>query len=86
VVTSDNPRSEKPEAIISEILSGMKESKAIWVEKDRAMAIKKALSLRENNEIVMILGKGDETYQEINGEKFAFDDREIVRSLLSQIG
>ena len=86
VVTSDNPRSENPETIISEILSGMKETNAILVEKDRAIAIQKALRWRENNEIIMILGKGDETYQEINGEKFAFDDREVVRSLLSQIG
>lgn len=86
IVTSDNPRSEEPAVIINEILSGMRESKSVWVEEDRALAIAKALQMRENDEIVMILGKGDETYQEIKGKKYAFDDREIVRSLLTQIG
>ncbi|MDD3343585.1 MAG: UDP-N-acetylmuramoyl-L-alanyl-D-glutamate--2,6-diaminopimelate ligase [Sulfurospirillaceae bacterium] len=86
VVTSDNPRTENPDIIINEILAGMKVDNAIWVEKDRLKAIHKALQWREHNEIVIILGKGDETYQEVNGQKFAFDDRVVVRSLLSQIG
>ena len=82
VVTSDNPRSEEPEAIIKDITSGIKSCESLHVEPNRKEAIKYALSIREENEMVVILGKGDETYQEIKGQKIPFDDREVVRKLL----
>ena len=82
IVTSDNPRSENPDLIIEDILSGVKDKSTLHVEVDRREAIKYALHVRDENEIVVILGKGDETYQEIKGEKIPFDDREIVRNIL----
>ena len=84
IVTSDNPRSENPKSIIEDILSGIKNRSALHVEVDRKEAIKYALHIRDKNEIVLILGKGDESYQEIMGKKIPFDDRQIVRELLSR--
>ena len=69
IVTSDNPRSEEPDAIIREILAGMHESSSLHVKADRLQAITEALAIREKDEVVLILGKGDETYQEIKGVK-----------------
>ncbi|WP_024954094.1 UDP-N-acetylmuramoyl-L-alanyl-D-glutamate--2,6-diaminopimelate ligase [Sulfurospirillum arcachonense] len=83
IVTSDNPRSEDPKLIIEDILTGIKSCKSLHVEVDRKKAIEYALSVRENDEIIVILGKGDETYQEIKGEKFPFDDRKIVKKIVS---
>jgi UDP-N-acetylmuramoyl-L-alanyl-D-glutamate--2,6-diaminopimelate ligase len=82
VVTSDNPRSEEPQSIIDEILTGMQANENVHVEADREKAIRQALQWQKGNEVIMILGKGDETYQEIKGEKHPFDDRQIVKSLL----
>lgn len=84
VVTSDNPRSEDPNSIISEILMGMHPSESLHVEADRHKAIEKALTLQGENEVLLILGKGDETYQEIHGKKYPFDDRNVVRELIAQ--
>jgi len=83
-VTSDNPRSEAPEAIIKDILSGIKDQSHTRAMVDRAFAIQEALKELEEGEVLMILGKGDETTMEIDGEKIHFDDREIVRALLPQ--
>lgn len=85
IVTSDNPRSENPESIIKEIVSGMHQNEALHVEVDRAIAIEKALKMQGKNDVVMILGKGDETYQEIGGVKHPFDDRVVVRELLAKL-
>ena len=82
IVTSDNPRSENPENIIKDILEGTKYSKALKVEVDRKKAISEAVKWQEEDEVLLVLGKGDETYQEINGEKIPFDDREIIRNLI----
>lgn len=84
VVTSDNPRSEDPQSIIDEILKGMHPKEHLHVEADRHKAIEKALLMQEKNEVLLILGKGDETYQEIQGKKFPFDDREVVRNIIAQ--
>ena len=81
-VTSDNPRDEEPEDIIKEILSGIKDQSHTRAMVDRAFAIQEALKELKENEVLMILGKGDEDYQEIKGEKIHFDDREVVRALL----
>jgi len=81
-ITSDNPRSEKPKEIIENIYNGViDKDKAILIE-DRKKAIKEAIKNLKKDEILLILGKGDETYQEINGEKIPFDDREVVKETL----
>jgi len=82
IITSDNPRFEDPQAIIEDILNGIDDKSSVIVEPNRKEAIKKALEIREENEIVVILGKGDEEYQIIYDKKLPFDDREVVRELL----
>lgn len=82
IVTSDNPRSEEPEAIIEEILQGIHSKNGLHVEANREKAIHTALAMQKPNQAVIILGKGDETYQEIKGVKNPFDDREIVKNFL----
>jgi UDP-N-acetylmuramoyl-L-alanyl-D-glutamate--2,6-diaminopimelate ligase len=82
-VTSDNPRNEVPEAILEDILVGLHGKEHVTATPDRRLAIKMALDSLEENEILLILGKGDEDYQEIKGVKYHFDDREIVRELLA---
>ncbi|HHD81858.1 MAG TPA: UDP-N-acetylmuramoyl-L-alanyl-D-glutamate--2,6-diaminopimelate ligase [Campylobacterales bacterium] len=84
-VTSDNPRSEPPEEIIQDILSGIEDQSNTRAMVDRAFAIQEALSELEKDEVLMILGKGDEDTIEINGEKTHFDDREVVRMLLKEM-
>jgi UDP-N-acetylmuramoyl-L-alanyl-D-glutamate--2,6-diaminopimelate ligase len=78
VVTSDNPRTEKPETIINEILTGMPLDFPHVVIPDRREAIRKALEMAAANDCVVIAGKGHEDYQEINGVKHHFDDRETT--------
>lgn len=79
IVTSDNPRSENPRAIIEDILVGMKGTKTpMAVIDDRRDAIVYALENAKENDVVVLLGKGHETYQEINGEKLHLDEREEV--------
>jgi UDP-N-acetylmuramoyl-L-alanyl-D-glutamate--2,6-diaminopimelate ligase len=84
-VTSDNPRSEEPEQILKDILAGIKDQSSTRAMVDRAFAIQEALKELEENEVLMILGKGDEDTMEIKGEKIHFDDREIVRALLEKM-
>ena len=83
VVTSDNPRTEDPDAIIEEVLTGMQEAKAkIKRITDRKDAIAYALSIAKEKDIVLLAGKGHETYQIRGTEKFHFDEREIVHEIL----
>jgi UDP-N-acetylmuramoyl-L-alanyl-D-glutamate--2,6-diaminopimelate ligase len=84
-VTSDNPRSEDPAEIIKDILKGIKDQSNTRAMVDRAFAIQEALKGLKDNEVLMILGKGDEDYMEIKGKKIHFDDREVVRLLLEKI-
>lgn len=83
-VTSDNPRSEEPQAIIDEILVGLQGKENVMAIAERKEAIERALAELEGDETLLILGKGDEDYQEINGVKYPFDDRVIVREILAQ--
>lgn len=83
-VTSDNPRDEEPQTIINEILEGLKGKDNVKVFADRKEAIKTALKELKEGEALLILGKGDEDYQEIKGVKHHFDDREVVREFLGQ--
>ncbi len=84
-VTSDNPRSEEPERIIKDILSGIRDQSNVRAMVDRAFAIEEAIKGLQDNEVLMILGKGDEDYMEIKGKKIHFDDREIVRLILDKL-
>jgi len=85
VVTSDNPRNENPMDIIDTIVEGVKRSGANYVViESRKEAIDHALSLAEKDDVVLIAGKGHENYQEINGTKYHFDDKEIVEELLKK--
>ena len=81
-VTSDNPRDEVPEQILEDILVGLRGKENVTACPDRRLAIKMALDALEENEVLLILGKGDEEYQEIKGVKYPFDDRVVVRELL----
>ncbi len=80
IVTSDNPRTEDPDAIIDEIESGMHESKHERVT-DRLAAIQRAIELAEEGDIVLLAGKGHETYQIRGTTSYPFDEKEIVRDL-----
>ena len=87
VFTSDNPRSEKPEAIIEEMEVGVEPQnfKKTLSIIDRKQAIKTACQLAQPNDIILIAGKGHETYQETNGERKDFDDFKIVTELLKEL-
>jgi UDP-N-acetylmuramoyl-L-alanyl-D-glutamate--2,6-diaminopimelate ligase len=79
VVTSDNPRTEPPESIIADILSGMEPDRGrVHVEPDRPCAIGWALSQGRPGDVIVLAGKGHETYQEVNGVFHPMDEREIV--------
>ncbi len=87
VFTSDNPRTENPEVIIEEMESGVSPEnykKTIAIT-NRKQAIKMACQMAETNDIILIAGKGHETYQEVNGERFDFDDLKTVKELLTQL-
>jgi len=82
-ITSDNPRNEDPQMIAQEILDGIQDKTNVRVELNRKKAIEMALDSQKDEEVVVILGKGDESYQLIYDHKFPFDDREVVRELLN---
>lgn len=87
IFTADNPRTENPEIIIQEMEQGVEPQnfkKTISIL-DRKQAIKTACQLANPNDIILIAGKGHETYQEINGVKYDFDDLQIVTELLQQL-
>ncbi len=81
-VTSDNPRLEDPQAILAEILVGMPERAKCRVIADRSAAIHEAIAMAQAGDIVLLAGKGHETYQEIGGTRMPFDDRIVAREAL----
>jgi UDP-N-acetylmuramoyl-L-alanyl-D-glutamate--2,6-diaminopimelate ligase len=87
IFTSDNPRSEVPETIIEDIEKGVEPQnfKKTMSIVDRKQAIKTACQLANPNDIILIAGKGHETYQEIKGERFDFDDFKTVKEFLKQL-
>lgn len=85
VVTSDNPRSENPLAIICQVLLGLSHRDAVHVQADRAAAIKHALSLAGPDDVVLLAGKGHESFQEIGGAKLPFSDREHAQAALDAL-
>jgi UDP-N-acetylmuramoyl-L-alanyl-D-glutamate--2,6-diaminopimelate ligase len=91
VVTSDNPRSEEPQAIVDAIVKGIPNSAqavksgTLVVEVDRRKAIEFALSTAESGDVVLIAGKGHEPYQEINGVKHPFSDIAVAQEVLARL-
>ncbi|MFQ8661557.1 MAG: UDP-N-acetylmuramoyl-L-alanyl-D-glutamate--2,6-diaminopimelate ligase [Clostridia bacterium] len=86
IITSDNPRTEKPEDIIKAIEEGISKTKGKYeVVVDRTEAIEKAIKMANKRDIIILAGKGHETYQEINNEKNHFDEREIIKEIIEKI-
>ena len=87
VLTSDNPRSENPDQILKDMQTGVSASnyKKTLVVSDRKEAIKAACSLANKNDIILVAGKGHEDYQEIDGVKYPFDDKEVLSEMLKVI-
>ncbi len=84
ILTSDNPRGEKPESIIKDILKGIN-SKKVTVEVNRRKAIETSINMAKRGDIVIIAGKGHERYQEIMGKRNSFNDREIAESCIRKL-
>ncbi len=86
IITSDNPRTEDPEAIIRDILPGCVEADGVYeVVTDRRKAIRYAMSIAKKDDIIVLAGKGHETYQEICGVKHHLDEREEVAAALEEM-
>ncbi|MDX5420382.1 MAG: UDP-N-acetylmuramoyl-L-alanyl-D-glutamate--2,6-diaminopimelate ligase, partial [Hymenobacteraceae bacterium] len=88
ILTSDNPRFEEPQAILEDMQKGVKplDFKKTLSVLDRREAIKTACMLAEPNDIILVAGKGHETYQEIKGVKTDFDDKQVLREMFQQLG
>ena len=85
IITSDNPRTEDPMAIIGDILKGVKQEYGEYiVMEDRRAAIRYAMDIAKKDDIIILAGKGHETYQEINGVKYHLDEREEVAAHLTE--
>jgi len=86
IATSDNPRNEDPLKIISEITAGINDTNTPFqVFPDRREAIQRAISVAKTGDVVIIAGKGHETYQIIGQDKFHFDDRKVAAEALARI-
>ena len=86
IITSDNPRTEEPEEIVKEIEVGMQRTKGKYeCIVDRTEAIKKAISMANKQDIIVLAGKGHETYQEINHVKHHYDEREIIKQVIDEM-
>ncbi len=86
VITSDNPRTEDPMAIIGDILQGVDDSMGEYtVIEDRRKAIRYAMDIGQKNDIIVLAGKGHETYQDVGGVKHHLDEREEVQAHLSEL-
>jgi UDP-N-acetylmuramoyl-L-alanyl-D-glutamate--2,6-diaminopimelate ligase len=79
IISSDNPRTEDPISIIKDVEKGIDTKKQYEVEPDRDKAIKRSIEISRKGDIILICGKGHETYQEINGVKSHFDDQEVIQ-------
>ena len=86
IVTSDNPRYEDPEKILSEIQDGIPaDSSNYEIIVDRREAISRALKMAQKGDLVLVAGRGHESYQEVEGRKILFDDREVVKCLVQEV-
>jgi UDP-N-acetylmuramoyl-L-alanyl-D-glutamate--2,6-diaminopimelate ligase len=87
VITSDNPRTEVPMQIIKEIEEGIiKTGSDYKIIEDRRAAIKYAILNAKKDDVIVIAGKGHETYQDFGDKKIDFDERKVVREILNEIG
>jgi UDP-N-acetylmuramoyl-L-alanyl-D-glutamate--2,6-diaminopimelate ligase len=87
VLTSDNPRSEDPVAIMNDALVGLQRTgRPYLAEVDREAAIRRALSEAREGDVVVLAGKGHETYQILKDQTVPFDDREAARKVLRELG
>ena len=84
IVTDDNPRSENGDAIVVDIVAGFEHRQKVRIERDRARAIALALADAGSGDVILVAGKGHETYQEVAGIRHAFDDLAVARELLGQ--
>ena len=86
IITSDNPRDEEPEEIVKEIEKGIKKTKGKYeCIVDRVEAIKKAIKMANQKDIIVLAGKGHEQYQEINGKRYPFDEAKIVNEIIDEM-
>jgi UDP-N-acetylmuramoyl-L-alanyl-D-glutamate--2,6-diaminopimelate ligase len=86
ILTNDNPRHESPQTIIENIRAGMGQQKQIVVEMERARAIRYALAHASQDDVVVIAGKGHETYQQIGDDKIPFSDAQVVKEFYAEAG
>ncbi|NDK55921.1 UDP-N-acetylmuramoyl-L-alanyl-D-glutamate--2,6-diaminopimelate ligase [Pontibacter fetidus] len=88
ILTSDNPRFEEPQTILADMQKGVKplDYKKTLSVLDRKEAINTAIMLAEPNDIILVAGKGHETYQEIQGVKYPFDDKQVLQETFQQLG
>ncbi|MBQ9729388.1 MAG: UDP-N-acetylmuramoyl-L-alanyl-D-glutamate--2,6-diaminopimelate ligase, partial [Clostridia bacterium] len=87
IITSDNPRYEDPMDIIRKIEEGYRQvSNKYVVVPDRESAIERAIELVKNGDVLLVAGKGGETYQEIMGIKYVFNDNAIIKKIIARIG
>ena len=86
IITSDNPRFEDPQDIINDMLAGLdaQDLKKVLTIVDRKEAIRTACMLAQKQDVVLVAGKGHETYQEIKGVKHHFDDKEVLREIFAR--
>jgi UDP-N-acetylmuramoyl-L-alanyl-D-glutamate--2,6-diaminopimelate ligase len=84
MLTSDNPRKESPQAILAEMITGLKQAQAVMIEPDRAIAIDVLVNQMGAKDVVLVAGKGHETYQEIQGVRHDFSDVEHVQAALQR--
>ena len=85
IVTDDNPRGEDGDAIVAQIVAGMQAPERVTVERDRTRAIDIAIAQAHAGDVVLIAGKGHETYQEVGGAKHPFDDLQVARATLEAL-
>jgi UDP-N-acetylmuramoyl-L-alanyl-D-glutamate--2,6-diaminopimelate ligase len=83
-LTSDNPRSESPQSILDDMRKGLKHFDNVTIESDRVLAIHAVIDGAQDQDVVLVAGKGHETYQEIMGVRHPFSDAEIVQSALQR--
>jgi UDP-N-acetylmuramoyl-L-alanyl-D-glutamate--2,6-diaminopimelate ligase len=83
IVTSDNPRTEDPEAILDDVMPGLAKAKEAYREADRRKALELAVSLLRPGDALLVAGKGHEDYQIIGTTKHHFSDQEILKELIS---
>ncbi|MFN4112303.1 MAG: Mur ligase family protein, partial [Ignavibacteria bacterium] len=85
IITSDNPRNEELSQIFNDILSGINDKSRFHIIDDREMAIRKAIQMAKDGDIVLVAGKGHEAYQLVKGQKIPFDDRKVALKILKEM-